>query len=247
MVELLECRLLASASLHDGVIVVKGTKGTDVIRVERSSDLTGLAVLFTINDEPPKVWSSPRHFDTKGPRWLVIRSYRGDDDIVVSGGLFAPTRPLKIDAGPGDDRVTIRGPRHAATVDGGTGDDVITAYPGNGDKLSGGPGNDILQTYSPNLDRSDEHYVARLDEPSGFEGLEGSTLVGGDGDDTLIGSIFNDRLVGGPGKDALFGDEGKDTLKGGADNDCYLKDIEDTCTPTNEEAGLSRLKDSVLN
>ena len=229
MIEILENRLLLSASVKDGVLLVRGTKGGDTIEVRSTSDLTGRTVMVTDNGEVT-VWSSQNHhFGPRGPRKIVIRGYDGNDDIVFTTTRFAGIRPVEIYAGSGGDVVTLGGARQKSRVLGGPGDDIITAHPGNGDTLDGGPGDDLLQTYTSNLDRDDPHYVPRLAEPSGFEGNKGSLLIGAEGDDTLVGSIFDDRLVGGPGMDALFGDEGKDTLKGGTGSDCSASNVDDPC------------------
>ncbi len=48
---------------------------------------------------------------------------------------------------------------------------------------------------------------------------DGSTLVGGPGNDTLEGSIRGDLLEGGPGNDALYGGLGWDVIYGGLGHD----------------------------
>jgi 3',5'-cyclic AMP phosphodiesterase CpdA len=83
-----------------------------------------------------------------------------------------------------------------AVVDGGAGDDAITAYDAVTLIADGGTGDDLVAG-------------ARGDD----------TLRGGDGDDELLGNAGNDRLEGGDGDDELKGGAGEDTLVGGAGDD----------------------------
>jgi hypothetical protein len=93
---------------------------------------------------------------------------------------------LSVEAGDGDDRVTVDG---GVSVSGGAGDDVLIATGAADAALSGGPGDDRV-TGGPGAD----------------------SLSGGDGDDQLDGGAGNDRLVGGAGRDALSGGAGSDTF-----------------------------------
>ncbi|MCX7073847.1 MAG: calcium-binding protein [Methylococcales bacterium] len=85
----------------------------------------------------------------------------------------------------GDNIITLK---KAATVDGGTGKDVITGSAGN-DSLMGGEGNDILTG-------ENGHY----------------TVDGGAGNDVITGSIGDDSLLGGDGSDTLTGGKDADTF-----------------------------------
>ena len=85
----------------------------------------------------------------------------------------------------GDNIITLK---KAATVDGGTGKDVITGSAGD-DSLMGGEGNDILTGENGN-----------------------DTVDGGAGNDVITGSIGDDSLLGGDGSDTLTGGKGADTF-----------------------------------
>ncbi|HSV15751.1 MAG TPA: calcium-binding protein, partial [Tepidisphaeraceae bacterium] len=78
----------------------------------------------------------------------------------------------------------------AVTVLGGGGNDTITAS-GDTTYLDGGSGNDVITCDST--------------QP-------GTTLIGGDGNDTLIGGDAPDKLFGGNGNDRLVGNAGSDTM-----------------------------------
>lgn len=129
----------------------------------------------------------------------------------------------KIDLGDGADHYNGRLAKALATVDGGSGNDVLwgaTKVPtrlfgGDGhdqlfggnaaDLLSGGAGNDVINA------------------GGGHDTLDGGTgndhLFGGAGNDLLTGGNGHDRLLGEAGNDRLFGGEGNDTLNGGSGND----------------------------
>jgi Ca2+-binding RTX toxin-like protein len=108
----------------------------------------------------------------------------------------APISGFELNGGKGTDTLTIgRRVAVAATLRGGSGDDVLTGGTA-ADKLIGGGGGDILA------------------------GGGGSDLISGsDGDDTLYGRSGNDKMLGGQGDDKLWGGSGNDTLIGGPGND----------------------------
>ena len=83
-------------------------------------------------------------------------------------------------------------------MDGGNGDDALTAGSGD-DKLYGGAGNDDL------------------------DGGTGDDLLdGGFGNDALSGGSGDDEFFGGAGDDTLSGGAGDDVLSGGAGHDEFL-------------------------
>lgn len=229
MLEQLEGRVLFSSSLADGVLTITGTKRGDTVDIEHRDFLTGRVVIVMLNERPLH-WSSGPRADGSVPVHIVVRGRGGNDDIRMRGQVTSGNIRLSVHGGPGNDVITAKGGHFISRIHGGGGDDVITAFSGDRDTLLGGAGNDLIQTYSVSGNPDDRHYVRR-GSTTPVPGVQGSILVGGDGDDTLVGSIYNDRLVGGPGRDALFGDNGKDTLKGGAGVDCYAGDIGEACLP----------------
>jgi Ca2+-binding RTX toxin-like protein len=164
---------------------------------------------------------------------------------------FTEGRPaipgLEIDAGDGDDAVTITGdPRAESTILGGPGADTVTGGDGN-DTIDGGPGSDHLaggggfNTLTYEARKGDvtvdlrkghggETGVGEDDVVSGF-----GTLLSGRGTDVLNGSVADETIDGGPGADfidgrggddALFGNTGPDALKGGPGDDRLFGDPE---------------------
>jgi Ca2+-binding RTX toxin-like protein len=146
----------------------------------------------------------------------------GDDDIQLGDDMFAfnrvsrissnssapvyftnPSNSLTVDAGNGNDRVSINTPDRGRTgqfaliVDGGVGNDYVDASKADiSVALFGGSGNDTL-----------------------IGGRRNDLLVGGDGNDLLAGGNGDDLMVGGSGNDTLLGGAGNDVLVGGSGHD----------------------------
>lgn len=130
---------------------------------------------------------------------LTIQGTAGADTIDVRSGIFTPivvtvnntsqsflaVKSIVVNAGDGDDTVTIHPSiTKAATIDGGNGNDVLQAGGGN-TTVRGGAGHDRL-----------------------FGGKGVDKLEGGSGDDTLVtlGGGQSDRLTGNSGVDNFWRD-----------------------------------------
>ncbi len=179
-------------------LFVVGDDGRDRITITESR--RGISV--TIGRERLRIPAA-------GLTQLKVFGLAGHDRISVR--LTSPL-DIAIDAGSGNDRVSMFGNR-AATIDGGSGADCLRG--GNGaDLLRGGIGNDTLDG-----GRGDD----RLFGGSGHDRVSGEsghdTLVGDDGDDTLLGGSGNDAINGNAGHDWIDGHSGNDTLLGEAGND----------------------------
>jgi Ca2+-binding RTX toxin-like protein len=163
MLERLEHRQLLTVILSQGVLQIAGTSGNDAIGVS----LAGRDVVVTLNG------SEDARFDADGREGtlsrLSINAGDGDDQVSVSTDLLFPTT---IFGGSGDD--TLRGGNDNDSILSGLGDDI----------LSGGAGND--------------------------------TLRGQGGHDRLVGAIGDDLLDGGAGYDVAVPGRGRDTISGGA-------------------------------
>ena len=110
---------------------------------------------------------------------------RGGHDIVVTTPNV--TKLMTIDGGSGNDLLTGGGGRNV--IIGGTGNDILYGDGGD-DVLLGGDGND--------------------------------DLFGGSGNDVLVGGNGSDILDGGTGRDVLIGSQDEDTLDGGNDEDILI-------------------------
>ena len=131
------------------------------------------------------------------------------------------------------------------TLDGGGGNDTLTAGSGGASELIGGTGNDTYLVTTRNdtiiemggegidtVNTTSSAYVlgSNLENlvfsgTGAFSGV-GNALVnvitGGAGDDFLFGLGGNDTLTGGNGADFLYGGDGSDTLTGGAGADAFV-------------------------
>lgn len=158
----------------------------------------------------------------------------GNDVLTLSRSITGKLRT--VDAGDGNDLVTVLGDAHASInggkgVDqlyGGAGVDILNggedddfAYGGDGDdNIFGGLGLDNLEGNEGN------DTIQGEDGDDGLAGQEGDDLlVGGNGNDRLYGWTGNDILNGDAGDDVLYGDGGNDTLRGGQGNDTLTGDL----------------------
>jgi len=96
---------------------------------------------------------------------------------------------FEVNAGAGDDSVTIA-PKVPVpvTLRGGGGDDRLYGGAGN-DKLIGGPGEDTL------YGRAGNDWI--------FGGRDDDVIYGGPGDDRLVGNEGYNEIFGGPGKNRV--------------------------------------------
>ncbi len=169
---------------------------------------------------------------------IAVRSVRETQSLVVNvdGTVFefpnALVRHLVIDARGGGDVVSIHeNVRQTTSIDGGSGNDVITGSM-QADRIAGGPGFDVIHA------RGGDDRVSGGDDGDYIEGGDGNDMIegggggdilfggqgrdsldGGAGNDYLIGGVGNDNLDGGDGDDKLSGGEGRDRVFGGNGND----------------------------
>ena len=158
---------------------------------------------------------------------VITISKSGDTISYVLNGVtktYAASlfNAITIDAGNGNDTVTVGAGINGAYVSGGGGKDVLRGgagkdnlvggaqadliYGGGGDdRLNGGGGNDVI------------HGELGNDRLYGAEGND--TMIGAAGVDRLFGDLGNDSLIGGGSNDKLYGEEGNDTLVGNDGND----------------------------
>jgi RTX calcium-binding nonapeptide repeat (4 copies) len=130
---------------------------------------------------------------------------------------------IDVEAGDGDDVVTVAAPGTVAvTVGGGAGADSITAVGGGEVRGFGEDGDDVMSFASPAPVRASGALgddVLSITAPPSGASPGASVLTGGDGDDELLGGTGVDQLWGGAGADRIAGDEGADRLGGGAGAD----------------------------
>jgi subtilisin family serine protease len=177
--------------------------------------------------------------------WLSVLT-AGDDVAVIDApsGLrftmgaevdtfaFDSTDRIGVNAGGGNDRVTVAAPVTIGSILAGeAGDDTLTGSD-SADLISGGDGNDSLlgmggaDTVSGGLGTDTAAGGTGTDSISGDDGADrisgdagDDSLFGNLGDDTIFGGDANDWISGGDGLDSLFGDAGDDSLLGGNGDD----------------------------
>ncbi|MBO52144.1 MAG: hypothetical protein CMJ69_15365 [Planctomycetaceae bacterium] len=223
------------------------------------------------DDNDTLVWQvgagSDSFSGTEGFDELVIQGNSANNRLTVSESVSGNVRisdntyqvtaassvtQVTINAGPGNDRVTIEdvngasgillavnGENGGDTIDasgadlgdvrllvqGGDGNDVITGSDGD-DVLRGNDGND---TVDGGAGDDTINGGANHDSLSGGDdddridgGADNDTIAGGAGDDLLQGEDGNDSLVGDDGDDTLVGGDGDDAINGSAGDDSAL-------------------------
>ncbi len=138
---------------------------------------------------------------------------RGGDDVFLGTG----TGVQIVEGGAGNDTLTAS--NGESYVYGGTGDDIITSRAGS-NTLRGEDGNDTIQG-----GRDFDAIQGGAGADDIRAGAGDDFVTGGDGDDVIRGQGGNDRLYGdstfGPetGNDTVYGGAGDDLISGGGGND----------------------------
>jgi Ca2+-binding RTX toxin-like protein len=171
----------------------------------------------------------------------------GSSSCTVAGNQvtcpwFSPALAFDVFAGDQNDTITDTQGGHPFEIDGGPGDDQITASeylpasggPGN-DHMVGGPGSDWFYGGSRANNSSDLPDNDRMEGLGGGDPLYGQAgddvIDGGEGNDHLEGGAGNDVEHGGPGNDFIdglpgsccsAGDGGSDVLDGGEGDDSLV-------------------------
>ena len=163
-----------------------------------------------------------------GIEQLTVNAGDGDDDITVDGTSV----PTIVNGENGDDDFTVNGVMDAAlTLNGGPGTDSLLINGTSGDDVIiltdssiTGLGANITFTSIENL---------AVDAGAGNDTVDGSaltmsvTIFGGTGNDLLIGGSNDDQLFGEEDNDRLHGNAGDDLLDGGTGNDALFGDAGD--------------------
>ncbi len=149
------------ATLVGGTLHLVGTDQSDIVTIDKSGNQLKVVASFANN-------FIPISFNLASVTQIYVRVYGGSDIVAVKNTVTIP-----------------------AIIDGGAGNDVLTAGGGN-TYLLGGAGNDVL-----------------------VGGPGNNVLVGGAGSDVITGGSGRDLIIGGDGTDVLSGGTGDDILIGG--------------------------------
>ncbi len=142
--------------------------------------------------------------DTRDPEVQLTLDTGEGADVAEIG----PEGEICVDAGLGEDKVTITTASRSCSVDGQEGNDQLTGSSGY-DRLYGGDGADVL-------DGGDGDDYLHGDE-------DDDQLFGGEGDDVYLeGGDGNDLVEGGAGRDFFEDGPGDDTMDAGEGDDRFL-------------------------
>ncbi|MDX3453953.1 calcium-binding protein [Streptomyces sp. ME02-8801-2C] len=149
--------------------------------------------------------------DSQSP-YAVLRMDLGDGNDVVdfTNRTDQAYYSNSIFLGAGKDMLTDRGSVDANYVEGGAGDDTISAGPAS--FVRDGDGNDTITTTGDIAEGGKGNDVLR-------GGAGGQSLSGEDGNDTLYGGTGDDVMYGGKGNDVLWGNSGIDQMWGNSGDD----------------------------
>ena len=147
-------------------------------------------------------------YPTSDVSQIVVNAGDGDDAVTIDTGITLPTT---INGGNGND--TLIGGSGADSIQGNAGNDSISGGAGD-DSLRGGADNDTIAGGLGN-----DSIIGGAGDDSLRAGAGDDTIVGRAGNDTLRGGVGNDSLRGGAGSDQLHGNEGADVLGGGVGQD----------------------------
>lgn len=206
----------------DDIFVWQGSaSGNDTVTNSSGAD----GVQATLSNSANTVTISQSPVPSNGTFGLM-RITEGGATLTIDSTIGQVT----VNAAGGDDNVTIGDlntvVRSALIVQGGSGNDVISALNANtGDvrvRLEGNDGNDTLTGGKGNDTLAGGADTDRLKGGDGNDQLEGGTgadsINGENGNDTLLGGDATDTLAG-DGSDTLNGDAGNDSLRGGLGGD----------------------------
>jgi Ca2+-binding RTX toxin-like protein len=216
----------------DGTLTLRGTPGSDHLYASQGTDIVG--------DGSDEVYVQRERWGRtfSGVRRVLIDAGSGDD--YISGHTF--TLPATVAGAAGSDIIRFYGDGDAL-IGGGIGDDRFDIGGSNFD-VDGGPGIDRIEVWGDNNTiqggAGDDTILADAYPPDGVA-LIGSTLRGGDGNDSIttrgrrgysVFSIFGDAgddyLRSGFTSDTLTGGPGADTLRSGGGIDIFNTDPDDT-------------------
>ncbi len=212
--EILEPRVLLSATLDTGGVVVQGTDAADSIVVQVDPTDESL-IQVQVNNE---VTTHPIEEVNR----IRINAGAGDDTISVDLPESLAEIHSIVLGGDGNDQITTSNGRDF--VFGGQGDDQIDT--GNGkDRVVGGEGDD------------------QINGGAGNDGLFGGsgddTINGNAGDDRLIGGDGDDVIDGGEGADRIADRQGENTIAED-DSDTIVNSSFDTTDRTHQRFGTWR-------
>ncbi|MER5938312.1 calcium-binding protein [Streptomyces sp. NPDC001928] len=200
----------------------------DVVPLEIAPAATECS--YPVSADRTKVSCTVTTLESQDPyETLFLNLEDGNDTVAYDNATDQTYYHAAIDLGAGKDKYTHTGSVDGNRLNGGTGDDNITA--GSGGVIFGEDGNDTIRAGEAAVvfghGGADTIYVdgdeAAAEGGVGNDVIYGGAsrqhLTGGDGNDTVRGGTGSDYLYGSPGNDILYGNSGDDTIYGNSGND----------------------------
>jgi Ca2+-binding RTX toxin-like protein len=228
-----------------GLYSVVGGKGVNTLKIDYSKITVnyGIRNSSELPNNPAftnKARSGAFYTSEKAP------SQKSGGNLVRFSGIYK----FDITGTKFDDH--LRGAEYKDTLIGGAGNDILYAYPGEGDILDGGDGTDLLIADFSSVNQSQSIFnkdTCTLSNGTTITNIEAFYLktgskddnidLTGDYDDVISTGSAKDRISTGGGNDKLDGGKDNDILIGGNGND-YLDGSSgnDTLIGVNPQAGL---------
>lgn len=136
----------------------------------------------------------------------------GDDELNGRGGADT------LIGGGGDDTMIGGGGSDQVVINASSGSATFTELADGSIQVQSSDGIDLISEVENFVFNDVELSLSDVQALAGG-GVEGETIIGGDGDDTLDGTAGDDAIAGGAGDDSLSGGLGNDEIAGSAGDD----------------------------
>lgn len=215
--------------------------------------------------------------DLRASNAAVSFSFTGDANFSLGGNMLTGIEGLGVYMGDGNDTASVANATLGSLLDGGGGADTLTGSSIYADTLNGGSGNDIITAAfgdNVNAGLDDDRITVALGSQAAttyadggggndrlvltwtaatdaitssnngngngsisangstlyYYGIETLQIAGGTASDQLSGGLGSDTISGNAGNDVITGGRGNDKLDGGAGKDRGIVDNSDSAT-----------------
>ncbi|WP_435175609.1 calcium-binding protein [Actinacidiphila sp. bgisy145] len=214
----------AAGQVNKVTITATQAAGSTEITYVIDDDVTitaGDGCTYPSGTDHTKVSCTVTTLDSQDPYAALNVDLGDEDDTAAYDNTTGQTYYFAgIDLGAGKDTYTETGSVQGNDIDGGTGDDQLTA--GRYSVVRGDDGNDVIHTSADAIAQGNNGNDTIYADGSGTSadgGAGNDYLYGGDGRQDLYGGDDNDHLYGGKGDDYLYGGKGDDVLYGNSGAD----------------------------
>jgi len=202
----LEPRKLLSAVLDGGLLTLTATERSDKIFIMTGENAGEVRVKGIEGVEPDTLFS--------GVNAIRISSFDGNDKISIEAGLrnmLGDLYGVEIDGGEGNNKITA-----------GSGDDHVVVGNGN-NKIFAEAGDDLIEAGSGKNKVFGSEGDDDISVGAGQNKIEGEAgddhIRAREGNDKIHGGLGDDSIEAGTGRNKVWGDDGDDEISTGDDND----------------------------